>query len=80
MQLISPYVLYCDKGDNIFSTYIPKDHMGQMVRLMVVLQCHVAMYVAAAEICILYKVLIWFPPPNFASFHNTLVISPGPIL
>ena len=51
-------VVTCTVGDAAFREYIPECHMGQILHQMVVLSVNLVVYVSAAEVGIMYIVVV----------------------
>ena len=51
----------CTVGDDQFSRYIPKEHMGQIIQQMIVLSLNHTIYVCAAEVGLMYVAIVYCP-------------------
>lgn len=71
-------VVTCIVGDDVFNRMIPKEHVGQMVQQMCVLQCHFSIYVGASQTGLLYKVAARIEPATLETCRDVLVRTGGP--
>lgn len=49
-------------GDDLFLSYTSKGHIGRIIQQMVVLYLNHVVYVSAAEVGLLYVVVVYWPP------------------
>lgn len=61
LSLATATTIYCKVGDSSFVKYVAKEHTGQVMQQMMVLNVNFCIYVRAAECGVVYKVIVYCP-------------------